>query len=435
MLNNIKQLINSKKAYMEAAEIILEDTELDDSIILNEEPEEVPLPKNMEDEEEKEGEDLSLDDADAKDGDGDAASDEIGSDEGNELPAPATPTGEPVSDDSVDIMTAEIDLTTNTPTNILPVPPTGAIDAIDGDDLMGQAVDSGFGDDENKAPIAMTTDIMSEPLDQPETKLSDKDDDKDLDINTPAGGPADEATDLSKNISGDKEMVAGIDDKQEANRRVYAENDEDDLMNAELESAQPEKKPEEKKENNDSDDLMAEAADKADGKNTEDCSKGEQCKESDEKESDDKEKATTESSLLNDDLMTFTDIKEAVDDNKIEAHEKKLEEQEKKVQSSEPKPFGEDVMMEGISLGDEAPADASADAGSTEAPADAVADAPTEDNAVTSAVKDKVDEITTDADPEATAGGAGDSEELMKKLSALTKSIEDAKALVLKGLH
>lgn len=453
MLNNIKQLINSKKAYMEAAELILEDTELDDSIILNEEPEEVPLPQNKPEDEEPE-----LGERPEDSGEGDL---NLGGDaepEGAELPTPETPTGEVPSDDSANIMTTEIDLQTNTPTDILPVPPAGAADAIEGNDLMSQPVDSGFGDDENKAPIATTIDIMSEPVDEPETKVGEDDNPEGLSINEPAGAPADEAaTDLGSGLPGDREMANGIAKKQEANRSVYAEND-DDVMGEDIESVEPTAQ----KENNDSDDIMSEAVD--DNKiesNTKKKEKdylqsykedgSEEAPESAEPSEEPKEESKgddpkTESSLLNDDMMTMTEINEAVDDNKIESHEKKLEEQEKKVQSSDPATPGEDgaktestkEFTEGISLGDEsatdgstdASADASADAGAAEAPADA----PAEDNAVTSAVKDKVDEITSDTEPEEGGSNQG-GEELMKKLSALTKSIEDAKALVLKGLH
>ena len=156
MLNTIKGLINEKKAFMESAKLILESDELDNSLILDEnEPKEDPLQKDAS-EEPKEPEQKKEPTAPAE-----PVNPE------NNLPEPiGAQTGEPVSDDSVDLMSVEIDLKTNTQTDVLPVPPANAGDAI-GDDIMGQKVDSGFGSDENKPPIEDTAGLMSEPIDQP----------------------------------------------------------------------------------------------------------------------------------------------------------------------------------------------------------------------------------------------------------------------------
>ena len=65
---------------------------------------------------------------------------------------------------------------------------------------------------------------------------------------------------------------------------------------------------------------------------------------------------------------------------------------------------------------------------------------PADENEVTSAVKDKVAEAESEEEPLVDDGedlGSGDSsakEALMKKLSSITKSLEDAKNAVLKSL-
>ena len=321
MLNTIKNLINSKKAYVEATNLILENDELDDSIVLSEEPEEPEIQEPKTDEPEVQSPvepegieaDKNIEDEDGigaggepKPADGEAeapAETPLPLPGTEELPAPAG------GDDTADILTAEIDLATNTQTDVLPVPPANASDAIVGDDFMTQTVDSGFGGEEEKPPIDTTTDIMNDPIDEPT--------------------PSEEETEV----------------------------EEDDIM------------------------------------------------------------------------------KEAVDDTKIQKHTEELQQKNKEgmAESTEDEnaPF-----TEAISIGDETPAEAPAEGDNNTAP-DASAEAPAEgeeENPVTAAVKDKVDEITSEEQPEQMSVGAS-KEEIMKKLSSLTKSIEDTKNLVMSGIQ
>lgn len=321
MLSNIKNLINSKKAYMEATKLILENEELDDSIVLNEEPVEPEI---------KEDETIEV------------STDEEPVVEPTEQPLPVPGEEVPsdntevqVDDDNSDLLTAEIDLTTNTQVDSLPVPPSNASDAIVGDDFMDQTIDSGFGNEEEKAPIETTEDIMAEPVDDQSEKVE-------------------ETIDESKTI------------------------DDEDLMAMSLDEILDELK------NNKEDD------------------------------SEHKEESTD---IMNDLIG---------DDGEEKAH-KEGEEQFKKVASEEQATESTDIMTEAISVGDEAPAEGSEEPApdSTETPAE-------EDNTVTAAVKDKVDEISTDNTVDGTSTPAFSSkEELMKKLSSLTKSLEDAKSLVM----
>lgn len=338
MLNSIKGLIQSKKAYMEAAQLIMEDTEIDDSIVLDETPvakteeiekiqEEEPVQKPVEVPEETPA--STADDAETAaeekpEGTPAGTAEETPASEETplqvpgteELPAPAAaPTGEPVSDDSVNIMTAEIDLTTNTQTDVLPVPPVNAADAVEDEDLMNQVIDSGF--DQEQPPIQDTQGVMTDPVDEPQQAA-------------PVENPV-----------------------------------ESSLV---------------------------------------------------------EEKATPE----------VTEACKNCDEQKIEEKCESKEEEVKK-ESTE-----DDLLTEAISLGDEpveGGEESSTDETSTE---DSGEKAPDEnkENDVTSAVKDKVEEITSDDNTEPEDGGTVNGNDLlMKKLSSLTKSIEDAKALVLKGMR
>ena len=139
MLNTIKNMISAKKAYLEAAQIILENDDLDDAITLDQ-PAAEPEVKEPED-----------------------------------LPQPVgKTTGEPVSNDSVNLLDIEINLATNTQDDVLPVPPANAQEAIPGD-IMDQHVDSGFGEQEPEAPIADTSDLMDAPIDQPASTAKELD--------------------------------------------------------------------------------------------------------------------------------------------------------------------------------------------------------------------------------------------------------------------
>jgi len=151
MLNTIRDLINQKREFMESAAILYEDmTEinLDDNQLFSE----------AEDDEE----DLSEDDADGEEDDDDDEEDETPEGEENEmdgimnspldvdavggeeqLPAPA----EIPAQDDIDLMDVTVDLRSNTVTDVLPVPPMNASDALT-DDVMSVKISSGFGDDD-----------------------------------------------------------------------------------------------------------------------------------------------------------------------------------------------------------------------------------------------------------------------------------------------
>lgn len=313
MLNTIKNLINSKKAYVEATQLILENDELDDSIVLDEKPEEPEIqePKTDEPEVQSPVEAPVETDADKniEDEDGIGAGGEekpLPLPGTEELPAPAE------GDDTADILNVEIDLATNTQTDVLPVPPANASDAIVGDDFMNQAIDSGFGGDEEKPPIETTMDIMADPVDEP-TPEDPKGEETENIMDAP----------VEEKVEGDAQIQKHIENLEQKNKEGMAES-------------------------------------------------------------------------TNDENAPFT---------------------------------------EGISLGDETPAEAPAE-GDTATP-DANTEAPAEgeeENPVTAAVKDKVDEITSEEQPEQMSVGAS-KEELMKKLSSLTKSIEDAKNLVMSGIQ
>lgn len=176
MLNGIKSMINAKKSFQEAAEIILEDasgTNLDDLIVLGEDTD-LPEPNedddNNNDNVENEPEDNSSNDniipEDNNKTDNNSSNDgimdtPIADNEGDgleePLPVPGddtlpTPvgkqTGEPI-DDIDNILDMSIDLKSNTAKDILPVPPVNAGEAIASDDILSQKIDSGFSNEEN----------------------------------------------------------------------------------------------------------------------------------------------------------------------------------------------------------------------------------------------------------------------------------------------
>lgn len=103
------------------------------------------------------------------------------------------------------------------------------------------------------------------------------------------------------------------------------------------------------------------------------------------------------------------------------------------VESGEP----EQQMTEAITLGNDAPAgdptpEAEAPTDSPDTPPDDSTEPPEEENPVTSAVKDKVDEITSDEGGDSTSVSKDD---LLKKLGNITKSLEDAKKAVMNTLQ
>lgn len=103
------------------------------------------------------------------------------------------------------------------------------------------------------------------------------------------------------------------------------------------------------------------------------------------------------------------------------------------VESGEP----EEQMTEAITLGNDAPAgdpapEADTPGDTADTPPDDGTEPPAEENSVTSAVKDKVDEITSDEGGDNTSVSKDD---LLKKLGNITKSLEDAKKAVMNTLQ
>ena len=167
MLNGIKHLINSKIAMQESANAILEgsvgmdlddaivlgeDSEMDDDIQMGEDTDEPGDPNDPVTDENPPAEGDGDNEPESLPGEDDEANDSTGEisdpfdDQVDDLPTPiGAQTGEPVNDDIEDIMKMEIDLKSNTMSNVLPVPPANAGEAIASDDIGTQHVDSGFG--------------------------------------------------------------------------------------------------------------------------------------------------------------------------------------------------------------------------------------------------------------------------------------------------
>lgn len=219
MLNNIKKLIRERKDYMEAAALIMENDELDDSIILlNEGPDEPELDPEFEedrsDSPEEETEDKDDDDNDDdKDEEREEPEEQPMNLPGDDLPEPiGRQTGEPASIDNGDILNIEINLATNTQSDTLPVPPSNAGDAIAGDDILNQRIDSGFGGEEGE-PIAGDN-IMNEPVDEE--------------------GPSEEPDDILDTPVGESCKGKGCDDDEdeEKEEKCCKENSDDLLSEA-----------------------------------------------------------------------------------------------------------------------------------------------------------------------------------------------------------
>lgn len=180
MLNGIKDMINRKIAIQESADAILgesgvmdiddiivlgEDSEMDDAAFEEEnEMDNDSIPEDKEDDEPESlpGENDSTDEDMDNEPEGhdteeitpgtEEEDDIMNMDVDSDLPTPiGAQTGEPVNDDLDDVMHMEIDLKSNTMSDILPVPPSNAGEAIASDDNDTHHVDSGFGGDQPQA--------------------------------------------------------------------------------------------------------------------------------------------------------------------------------------------------------------------------------------------------------------------------------------------
>jgi hypothetical protein len=215
MLENIKNMINQKTEYLEAAKILFDEAtevNIDNLIVLNE--------SAHDDEDDKEDEEIDKEDNEEKDDDEEEEDNNAGKDDSGEdldnlpleddsskedpeeketddlldssieddklepslsgdddLPAPAAA---PQGDEIDDFLNVSIGLGSNTMTDVLPIPPDNASEAIS-DDILGTRVDSGF--DEESTPAGaqpggfpMEEDKEDDILEQPigESTESDK---------------------------------------------------------------------------------------------------------------------------------------------------------------------------------------------------------------------------------------------------------------------
>lgn len=178
MLNGIKNRINQKQEFLEAAQIIFEDAtdNIDDLIFLGEEADD-DIPDNeknanLDDESgnddtgdgegEKEPEDSPTGSEDLNDEEGDILHSSIGNEEEPSLPLPGDEdlpaamkdqSEEPLVDNIDDFLNVSINLGSNTINDILPVPPGNAEEAIGGDDILNSRIDDGFGEEEESTDI------------------------------------------------------------------------------------------------------------------------------------------------------------------------------------------------------------------------------------------------------------------------------------------
>ena len=178
MLNTIKNIIKEKKVFQEAAELILEDEAIDDSIILGDGdsyPEE-DAEDEKKPEEKHEDEDNTSEEPveEPKEDLLDAPLDDP-STPGETLPEPVgAQTNEPAEAGDDIILSTEIDLNTNTPNDTLPTPPVNAADAVEGE-TDNARVNSGFeGEEEHPADdeSLLDTPIDDEGEDEPKGESS-----------------------------------------------------------------------------------------------------------------------------------------------------------------------------------------------------------------------------------------------------------------------
>lgn len=171
MLNMIKNLINEKTSFLEEASMIYEDAtsgQIDDSIILGEDTSDDEV-KSGEDSNEKEFEIRDEDENDSFEDENEAEEDEGHSDEDSDIMdtpvenEPETPgdsndllnqsinstdNQDTPHDDVDDILNVEINLKSNTMSDVLPVPPASAGEAVPSDDdTLNTRIDSGFEND------------------------------------------------------------------------------------------------------------------------------------------------------------------------------------------------------------------------------------------------------------------------------------------------
>ena len=449
MLNAIKELINQKHAFQEAADLILENDDLDDSIILNEGPDEIPEPN--------ESDEIPTEDA------------PIGNDE---LPEPiSSTTGEPAQIGDDDLLSVEIDLATNTPKDILPTPPASASDAVsDDDDILNQRIDSGFGNDE---PAPVNKNDSSDLLDQP---IDDEGDKPLPDNNSDVAESEDSAEDNTKEIT--KETV---DELVNECMNKYPDLEPEDIFEERGFFAQLARDSE--KAENQVKTISAFAVQisrqarqlckdmelgKADQDNVEDTVetltalyKGnesidvEQMSKSIMKliahyrtryKSAKKAGKTEKAEKIKSDLNKFISrLQKAKKDAKkvfdiIDAQKDEVKTEYVDIRSfltEYVSTFTEAIVLDGNAEGGDSSADEAGAAADALADDGSAPDSGQKDSAVTAAVKDKLAETETD-DSGLDGGSSGktvDKEDLLKKLGNLTKGLEDAKKAVMDAIQ
>ncbi len=189
MLKIIKDMINRKQEFLESARLIYEDVMeegLNDFIILGETSEEDIEEDSSDSEEidvtdkEEDSSDMDLDTISLSDEEPEVPEEPMGMDDANsseddvlstplndDLPMPiGRQTGEPLNDDIDDLMYVTINLQSNTMSDVLPVPPSNASEALNLDNIE-MNVDSGF--------ESANEDVKK--LDEIETKTKKKTDD------------------------------------------------------------------------------------------------------------------------------------------------------------------------------------------------------------------------------------------------------------------
>lgn len=377
MIDGIKNMINSKKEFTEAADLILEESslvnKLDDTLVLGEDVAEPEIPEEEEEKKEPEtsgtddnpedndttgdnNEDINIEDSPIEDnpepseGSGDILDAPIdGSSEetpmplpGNDLPDPVgKQTGEPIDD--ADILSTEIDLGSNTMKDVLPVPPGNAPEAVN-DDVMNQRIDDGFGGEE---PGPSTEETPENPMGAPTEPIPAPTTD----------GAAEESGEGTEDLTDDPEfestLFAGLENLDESTKKEIISR------------------------------LKKNKSKDKDCKNNKEC--GKECDEE-----------------MVEGFITMSD-------------------------DEDEKPYTEEIVMSGDG-GDNKPEETPAeDSTGTSEPVEEPAE---EESPVTAAVKDKVAETEAPLEAEAPEGSLKDT--LMKKLASMSKNMEDVKLQVSK---
>lgn len=424
MLNTIKDLIKQKTAFQEAADLILEDEQIDDSIILlHEESDDLSGSDEVTEEENKdapeEGEEPAEngDDEKPEEKPEETPAEEDKPEEDimdqpieDELPTPVgAQTGEPAEIGDGDILSTEIDLVTNTPNDTLPIPPAGAADVVPDADTT--RVDSGF----SNADVSEEDDSRDAQSEEEAADLLDLPIDEEAEIPDPNG--------VAKKEENPEEKAredATPSEKTDEFKDTFAESF--DILNESIDDVEEcgDTAPEEKTEETEEPEPTEEKCEKKEEPEEE---KKEETEVKEEKEAAPKTESSDKPNVKYDKMgdlanMSAQQIKASIDPG-IKA----------KLESA----GIFDQFIEAISIGD-APAE-----GDTAAPADTATDMPADttaepavdqpaDNAVTAAVKDKVSEMdASNADPNPSAS----KEAILKKLGSLSKAIEDTKNLVI----